>query len=242
MPTVPPPSRDATVDPVLFWFRYKTELLAGLLILILAAVGFIGYRLYVDHRDSSAAEALAAAHSIPEYQRVIEQYPGTPASASAYLLLAQKQREAKNFSEANTTLQTFIDKFPQHELVSTAHLSMAANLESMGKNDEALSVLQRLTSTDPKNFVVPMALLSEVYLLKAKGKTTEARQLCEKFLTEYRESPLAQEAQRQLRLLKPPEQAKPVVPPTTATGPVANPSVSPAPSAALPPNPAPKKP
>ena len=218
MPTVPPPSRDATVDPVLFWFRYKTELLAGLLILILAAVGFIGYRLYVDHRDSSAAEALAAAHAIPEYQRVIEQYSGTPASASAYLLLAQKQREAKNFSEANTTLQTFIDKFPQHELVSTAHLSMAANLESMGKNDEALSVLQRLTSTDPKNFVVPMALLSEVYLLKAKGKTTEARQLCEKFLTEYRESPLAQEAQRQLRLLKPPEQAKPVVPPTTATG------------------------
>ena len=80
MPTVPPPSRDATVDPVLFWFRYKTELLAGLLILILAAVGFIGYRLYVDHRDSSAAEALAAAHAIPEYQRVIDQYSGTPAT------------------------------------------------------------------------------------------------------------------------------------------------------------------
>ena len=45
-------------------------------------------------------------------------------------------------------------------------------------------------------------------MLKAKGKTTEARQLCEKFLTEYRESPLAQEAQRQLRLLKPPERSE----------------------------------
>ena len=119
---------------------------------------------------------------------------------------------------------------------------MAANLESMGKNDEALSVLQRLTSTDPKNFVVPMALLSEVYLLKAKGKTTEARQLCEKFLTEYRESPLAQEASRQLRLLKPPQEAKPVAPPTTAAAPAVSPNVSPAPSAVLPPNPAPKKP
>jgi predicted negative regulator of RcsB-dependent stress response len=235
MPTVSPASQDTTVDPVVFWFRYKTELIVGVLILILAGLGFLGYRVYVDHRDSAAAEALAAAHSAAEYQRVIDQYPGTPASASAYLFKAENQRQAKNFSEANTTLQTFVDKYPQHQLVSTARLAMAANLESMGKPDEALSNLQRLTSSDPKNFAVPMALLSQVHLLKAKGKTTEARQLCEKFLTEFRESPLAQEASRQLRLLKP----------TATPTPAVNVSVVPQPSATptipLPSNPAPTK-
>jgi predicted negative regulator of RcsB-dependent stress response len=236
MPTVSSPSADARVDPVLFWFRYKTELLAGLIILILAGLGFLGYRLYVDHRDSAAADALASAHNVADYDRVIDQYGGTPASASAYLFKADNQRQQKNFQEANTTLQTFIDKFPQHELVSTAHMAMAANLESMGKNDEALSTLQRLTASEPKNFVVPMALLSQVHLLKAKGKITEARQLCEKFLTEFRESPLAQEANRQLRLLKP------TTTPTPAPVMSIAPQPSVAPTVALPPNPAPTKP
>jgi predicted negative regulator of RcsB-dependent stress response len=237
MPTVPPPSRDATIDPVIFWFRYKTELLAGLLILLLAGAGFVGYRMYTDHRESAAAEALAAAHSIPEYQRVIEQYPGTPASASAYLLLAENQRGKKQFKEANDTLQMFTDKFPQHELLSTARLSMAGNLEAMGKNDDALSMLQRLVSNDPKNFVAPMAMLAEVHLLKSKGKIAEARQVCENFLTQYRESPLAGEASRQLRLLKPTSEIKS----PSADGVIPNTSAPP-PAPLLPPNPAPKKP
>jgi TolA-binding protein len=235
MPTVPPPSRDATVDPVIFWFRYKTELLIGLIIVVLAGAGFLGYRLYIDHRESAAAEELSAAHSISEYQRVIEKYPGTPASASAYLLLAKEQSAKKNFKEANATLQTFIEKFPQHELISTARVSMAANLEAIGKSDEALSILQKLTASDPGNFIAPMALLSQVHLLKAKGKITEARQLCENFLTRYRESPLAGEASRQLRLLKPPSETNP-----SPAAPV-SPNASAAPTAVQP-NPAPRKP
>jgi TolA-binding protein len=150
--------------------------------------------------------------------------------------MAEQQREKKSFKEANDTLQTFIEKFPQHELISTARLSMAGNLEAVGKTDEALSVLQRLTATDRNSFTTPLALLAQVNLLKAKGKISEARQLCETFLTQYRESPLAGEAQRQLRLLKPPNEEK------TSPPLVVRPDVSAAPQATLPPNPAPKKP
>ena len=78
MPTVPPPSRDTTLDPGLFWFRHKTELLAALLVLVLGGAGFVGYRVYADHRDSAAAEFLAKAKTIPEYRQVIDRYPGTP--------------------------------------------------------------------------------------------------------------------------------------------------------------------
>jgi TolA-binding protein len=241
MPTIPPPpSRDATLDPVLFWFRHKTELLIAALVLMLGLAGFIGYRVYTSHRESAAAEALANAKTIPEYRLVIERYGGTPASASAYLLLAESQRTQKNFKEANATLQMFIDKSPQHELASTARLAMAGNLESMGKTDEALSTLQRLVANYPKSFVAPLAMLSQVHLLKAKGQIAEARHVCENLMTQYRESYLAGEASRQLRLLRPKSEEKPSPIPGPPTVTIPKPSA--APSATLPPNPAPKKP
>ncbi len=234
MPTVSPPSRDAAVDP--FWFGYKTELLVMLLVLLLGGLGFLGYRVYNDHRDAAAADLLAAAKDVPEYQRVIEQYPGTPAGASAYLFLAGAQGKKKNFTEANQTLQTFLDKFPQHEMAAGAHLAMAANLESLGKTDEALSVLQRLVANNPKSFVAPLALLSQVRLLKGKGKIGDARRVCENLLTQYRDSALSGEASRQLRLLKPAEAPAP-----TAAASV-SPQASAAPTVILPANPTPKKP
>ena len=240
MPTVPPPSRDAALDPAVFWFRHKTELLAALLVLVIGGAGFVGYRVYADHRDSAAAEFLAKAKTATEYRQVIDRYPGTPAGASAYLFLADSYRAQKDFNQANATLQTFLDKFPEHELAGTARMGMAANFESMGKPDEALSTLQRLVANNPKSFVAPLALLSQVHLLKAKGKIEEARRVCENFLTQYRESYLAGEASRELRLLRPTSEAKPS-PPTSAS-PVAMPNASAAPTAALPPNPAPKKP
>ena len=239
MPTVPLPTRDATLDPGVFWFRHKTELIAALLVILAGVAAFAGYRIYNDHRAAAAAEMLAQAKTIPAYQQVIERYPGTPASASAYLFLAESQRAGKNFTEANTTLQTFLDKFPQHELASTARLAMAANFESMGKLDEALSTLQRLVANYPKNFNVPIALISEVHLLKAKGQTEEARRVCENFLTQYRDSYLAGEASRQLRLLRPKSEAKSSPPGAAA---VAVPESSAVPSPALPPNPPPRKP
>ena len=236
MPTVPPPSRDATVDPALFWFRHKTELFAALIVLVLGAAGFAGYRVYADHRESAAAEFLGKARTNPEYREVIDRYPGTPAGASAYLFLAESFRTKKDFQQANATLQTFLEKFPEHELAGTARLGMAANFESVGKPDEALSTLQKLVANNPKSFVAPLALFQQVHLLKAKGKIEEARRVCETFLTQYRDSYLAGEASRELRLLKPAAAPTPV--PAASVAP--QPSV--APTAALPPNPVPKKP
>ena len=242
MPTVPPPSQDATVDAAVFWLRHKTELLAALLVLVLGAAGFAGYQLYINHRDEAAAEFLGKAHTDTEYREVIDRYPGTPAGASAYLFLAETFRAKKDFQQANATLQTFLDKFPDHELVGTARLGMAANYESMGKPDEALSTLQRLVANNPKSFVAPLALLSQVHLLKAKGKIDEARRVCENFLTQYRESYLSGEASRELRLLKPAATPTPVPAASVAPKSSPAPSAAPAPTAALPPNPAPKKP
>jgi TolA-binding protein len=227
MPTVPPPSYDAALETRVFWERFKTEIIAALIIVVLAIVGFGAYRFYSDRRAASASALLASAKSADAYQQVIADYPNTPAAADAYILLAEAQRKEKKFTQANTTLQVFIDKHPNHELVSTAKMTMAANLESMGKNDEALSMYQQIASIYPNSFNAPLALLSQVYLLKSKTQTEEARRVCEMILTRYRESFWAGEAAQELRLLKPSASSEPV--PTSTIPPfLAAPSATPA--------------
>ncbi len=221
MPTVPP-SSDVAVEARVFWLRFQKEIAAALIIAILAIVGFAGYRFYTSRRNSSAAELLGNAKNSQDYQDVIARYPGTAAGASAYLLLAERQRNEKKFAEANATLQMFVDKNPEHDFVPTARLAMAANLESMGKNDEALSIYQEVAAKYANTYNAPLALISEVPLLKAKNRIEDARRVCEEILTKYRmpgqqiegsrddrmETVWAGEAMRQLRSLKPPEQPK----------------------------------
>jgi len=248
MPTAPT-STDAAVEAQVFWLRFQKEIAAALIVLILAIVGFTGYRFYTHWRNSTAAELLGKAKNPPDYQDVMVRYPGTPAGASAYLLLAETQRNQKKFAEANATLQAFVDKYPEHDFVPTAQLAMAANLESMGKIDEALSIYQQVATRYPNTYNAPLALISEVPLLKAKNRIEDARRVCEEILTKYRmpgqqaeathddrlETVWAGEAMRQLRSFKPPEQPKsaaaglPTMVPGTGVPPmIAAPSAPPA--------------
>ena len=155
-----------------------------------------------------------------EFQKVVAQYPGTPAGASASLFLAEEQRKEKKFTEANATLQSFVEKYPNHGLKGTARMAMAANLESLGKRDEALAAYQRLAADDPQGFSAPVAMISQVHIFKEKNQLAEARQVCETILTKYRDSLVANEATRQLRLLKPP--APPEPPAAQTPAPVTN--------------------
>jgi tetratricopeptide (TPR) repeat protein len=237
---------DTAPDREIFWERYKKEVMAVLILALLAAAGFGGYRIYADRQANAAASMLASAKSSADFEKVIADYPSTPAGGSAYLLLADAQRNDKKYSDANTTLQTFLERFPKHELAGTAQLAIGGNLEALGKKDEALAAYQRLVATDPHNFSAPVALYSQIHLFKEKKQIDEARRVCETIMTQYRESRLAADAAYQLRLLKvdnaPASAASATVaPPPPAAAPSAPPAAqSTAPSA--PPAPAPKKP
>jgi TolA-binding protein len=203
MPTTLPTSDDAAIAISPFGIKYKNEIAAVFIVALLAMVGFAGYWFYSERQNSGAAGLLASAKSASDYEQIIAHYPKTPAGASAYLLLAEAQRHDKKFPEANETLRTFVSKHPQHDLVSTARMAMATNLESMGKSDEALSMYAQIAAMFPKSYIAPFALLAQVELLKTKGRTDEARRVCEGIMTQYRDSIVAREAGRQLRILKP---------------------------------------
>jgi len=210
MPTALPPSRDVALETRVFWERFKGQIIAIIIVVMVAGGGFVSYRVYVDRQSAAASALLAGSKSAQNYQDVIAHYPNTPAGADAYLLLAEAQRKEGKFADANATLQVFITKNPNHEFVSTARMAIAANLESMGKTDEALSMYQQVASLYQNSFNAPLALLSQVYLLKAKNRTDEARRVCENILTQYRTSFWAGEAAQELRLLSIGEQPPPV--------------------------------
>jgi TolA-binding protein len=234
MPTLT--STDSAPEREVFWDRYKKEVMAVLILALLGVAAFGGYQLYANRQESAGAVALSGAKTAGDFQKVISQYPTTAAGASAYLLLADAQRNDKKFADANATLQTFLDKFPKHELIGTARLAIAGNLEALGKKDEALAAYKRVVTDNPNGFVAPVALYSEIHLLKEKKQIDEARHVCETLMTQYRDSRLAPDAAYQLRLLKPentptPAPAVTTAPPPPAAAPSAPPpaqSVAPA--------------
>ena len=238
MPTTAPPSADVALETRVFWERFKPQIVAIVLVLVLAGIGFFTFRLYVDRESAAASALLASAKTAQEYQQVLSRYPNTSAGADAYLLLAEAQRKQGKFADANATLQVFITKHPNHEFVSTARMAIASNLESMGKLDEALSGYQQIASLYPNSFNAPLALLSQIYLLKKKNRTDEARRVCENILTQYRTSFWATEAAQQLRLLKlgeaPPQPTSPIPPLLTRPAPQAASSSAPTPHAEKP--------
>ncbi len=240
MPTLS--TAEPAPDREVFWERYKKEVMAVLILALVGVAVFGGYKLYADRRENAGAGALAGAKTQADFQKVIADYSSTAAGASAYLLLADTQRNEKKYAEANTTLQTFLDKFPSHELVGTARLAMAGNLEALGKNEEALTAYQRVVATDPHGFIAPVALYSQIHLFKQKNQIEEARRVCETIMTQYRESRLAPDAGYQLRLLKLPEASAPALSPVASAPPppAAAPSAPPAQSVAPAAPPAPK--
>jgi predicted negative regulator of RcsB-dependent stress response len=231
MATPQPSPRDPAIEAGAFWFRFRREILALVVFLLVAALGWGAYRLYSDRRDASAAVLLAGAKSPHDYQDLIAQYGQTPAAASAYLFLAEAQRKEGKLVESNATLQAFIDRSPDHELVPTAKMAIAANLEATGKVDEALALYKQIAAKYPKSFAAPLALMSQLPLLKAKNQTEEARRQCETVLSQYGDSYWASEAMRELRSLKPapaPQSVSmPAVPPGIARPPEAAPIAPP---------------
>lgn len=229
---------DAALEGEVFWDRYKTAVMAALILAVLAVAGFGGYRFFSERRANAAASLLASAKTSAEFQKIISEYASTPAGASAYLLLADAQKAEQKFSEAIATLQSFLDKHPKHELAGTARMAMAGNLEALGKKDEALTTYQRLATSEPHAFTASAALFSQVHLLKEKNQIEEARRVCETIITQYRESRFAAEAAYHLRLLKV-KTEPPAVAPTVPVPPAAAVSPAPVTQSVAPPTPAP---
>jgi hypothetical protein len=74
------------------WDRYKKEVMAVLIVALLGVAAYGGYKLYSDHRENAAATALAGAKSASDFQKVITEYPNTPAGETKRMSAKRTQR------------------------------------------------------------------------------------------------------------------------------------------------------
>ncbi|MDQ2659155.1 MAG: tetratricopeptide repeat protein [Verrucomicrobiota bacterium] len=250
MPTAAPSSTDPLLETQVLWTRYKTPVIATILVIILGFAGYGIFRIYSERRNEAAATSLANAKNPADFEKVIADFPHTGAALTAYLFLAEQQRENQQFAAANTTLQKFVDAYPKDELVATAKMAMAANLDSMGKANEALALYRAIAAGYPQNYNASTALLMQAQFLKHDGKNEEAQRVCETIMAQYRESYASMEAAAMLKTLKPaptpmplpltPSTITPASSPAAQTAPATSPAPQSAPAASAAPSGKPK--
>ena len=160
---------DLGLEAEIFWDRHRIKVIGSL---VLAVVGILGYSMFLYFRASALASAnaeLSAAKSIDEIKKVIADHSNSIVAADAYLVLAQKQSEARDFDAAAASAQALTEKFPDYPMRGAALLAVGANLEAGGKLGQADAAYKSATETVPADFAAPIALLARASLAKLRG-------------------------------------------------------------------------
>jgi len=198
----PDPAETVHLSPAEIWYMYKTKILTYAGITAAVLVIAIAYQVHGYLSTSGSQELYAKAHTIADFQKVIQEYPGTPVAGNAALQLAEKLRAEKKFDEALSVLRNFVEKYPTHPLAPGGWTSIAATYEMQGKLDEALKANDSAISKYPDSYATPIAMMSQARIYLVQGKKNEARHLYEDVKVRYGQSIYAQEAARNLHFIK----------------------------------------
>ncbi len=193
---------DYGMEMEIFWEKNKVRMLVGVVAAVLAVTGYSVFE-YVRHNLLVAANRqLAVAKTNEEIKKVISDFPTSPVAADAYLLLAQKQSDAKDYPAAAASAKAAADQFPDHPMRGTALLAYAANLAAAGKLDEADAAFQDVITKAPTDFAAPLALLQRGDLAKQRGKPDDARRYFDDVLARFPKSAAAQQAIQSKRFVR----------------------------------------
>ena len=175
----------------------------GALVLVLAAI--LGYTLFLYFRANALGSAnaqLSAAKTIDELKKVISDHPSSVVAGNTYLVLAQRQAEAKEYEAAAASAKALTENFPDHPLVGAAWLALGANLEAAGKLDQADAAFKAASERAVNDFAVPLALLARANIAKFRGNSTDARRFLDDVLARYPGSAPAMQAEQEKRFVR----------------------------------------
>lgn len=158
----------------LFLDRNQKSLLVLLILLILGVAGFVVYQGIEDGTRVTAGNSLYRANDADALQKVIAEYPKTPAGATAHILLAEKQWSDGQQESAIETLQTFLAGSTGHPGLPSAKAALAAKLMAQGKAAEAASSFEEIVDDPASAYLAPYALLCLGDMALAAGDKEKA--------------------------------------------------------------------
>jgi predicted negative regulator of RcsB-dependent stress response len=203
----------------------------ALVVLLLAGVGYFGWKFYADRKTGEAQSALDDAMKIynaplavpgqptlpgdityndpmkraqdaeTKLAAVADKYPGTKPGKLARYYAALCLMDLDKLNEASEELSK-LDAGSDKELGALAQFQNALIAERTGKNDEAIKTLKALSTADSVLVPKPMVLLELAGVLRLTDPK-QATTLYEQLKKDYPNSNIAEQADKELGALNP---------------------------------------
>ena len=189
-----------------FWEENKFKIVAALLVLLVAAFGFIGWTAWQQSSIKAAGAAFSQAATPEEWREVLTKFAGTPVAENSGLLLAAALREQGNIEASDAAYEAVLAERKDFGLQSAAALGIAQNaiLLAGGKPEPAaVSALQAVWTRFPDSYAAPFALYLEGEMLIREGREAEAVQIFRNLLADHPNAVSGQIASMQMQRLAP---------------------------------------
>lgn len=186
----------------MFLDRHQMTLIALAVILALGAVGYVIFDGIKQSAEEAAGGLLAQGEELSELQKVVEEYKGTAAAASAKILVAEKQWDDGQQDDAIASLKALVDSDSDSPAKASAKASLGSKLLSQGKTDEAKGVFEAITENPDAVYIAPYAWISLGDIALANGDTEAAESAYSKIGDDFPGSPFAQVATTRLLVMK----------------------------------------
>jgi outer membrane protein assembly factor BamD (BamD/ComL family) len=201
-PSISDQPRFVTDDADLFWEKNKTLILATAAIVLIA---LIGTGIWWQQRfalQNAATELAATGNTAEVWQKVVDQYPTTPAASLCYIHLASAAQQKADYAKALGYYETFLKNFPKHPATPAVQFTRAQLLEATNQPDQAKAAYLTILQARPAQPFAGPAGINLARIYEAAGDLTKARETLQAVLVAKGEGAAAADAQRELDRLK----------------------------------------
>ena len=163
--------------------------------LLAIMLGVAAVHLYTTRKENhvrQAAQDLAAARSIPDFESVYATYGKTKVAPRALLAMAKLYYDSANYEIAADKYEEFLSTFPEDRMVATAELGRIFCIEARNHSaaiEEAAAAFAAFATANADSFLVPQALFGQARCYEQLGRLDEARAIYEDFIANQTESP-----------------------------------------------------
>lgn len=177
-----------------FLDRYQKHLIALLVLLTLAVAGYVIYDGLREGAERGAGHDLMKATDAAALRKVTEAHPGSQASATAALLLAERLWTEGQKDAAVEALRGVLAQQPAHPAAPAARAQLAAKLMAQGKTAEATKEFETIAADGQSAYLAPYALLCLGDLALIGGNTDQAGKYYDQVKTKFADSDFAKTA------------------------------------------------
>lgn len=163
-------------DPEEMFQIYKTQILIGAAVIIIAVVGGIGWWISKLSHEADAQAALLKAEDIEGWTAVAAEFSNTSAGGFAQLKLAEAYKAAGEWEKVEAGFSTFLQYHKSSPLAPTAELGLARALEAQGKYEQAQAAYQDIIAAPEQHPFSAPAHIGLARTYQATGQKEAAQQ------------------------------------------------------------------